>query len=244
MSATTPRSCVTRMIAAPVSSRSCSQLAQDLRLDRHVERGRRLVGDQQARRARQRHRDHHALAHAAGELVRVGAHALARRAGCRRARSSSTARSSAARLGDVRSCARICSAIWSPTGRPGSARSSGPGRPSRSPPPRMRAQLARRWRSSRSSPPKRAEPSKRALRRAREAHQRSCAVTDLPEPDSPTIASDLAARRRENETPSTACTTPSSVREGDAQVLDLEQRRAGVIRSAGSAGRGRRRRRR
>jgi hypothetical protein len=43
----------------------------DLRLDRHVERGRRLVGDQQAGLAGQRHRDHHALAHAARELVRV-----------------------------------------------------------------------------------------------------------------------------------------------------------------------------
>ena len=44
---------------------------QDLRLDRHVERGRRLVGDQQLRLARERHPDHHALAHAAGQLVRV-----------------------------------------------------------------------------------------------------------------------------------------------------------------------------
>ncbi len=39
---------------------------ENLRLDRHVERRRRLVGDQQARFARQRHRDHHALSHAAG----------------------------------------------------------------------------------------------------------------------------------------------------------------------------------
>ena len=44
---------------------------QDLRLDRHVQRGRRLVGDQQPRRARQRHRDHRALAHSARELVRI-----------------------------------------------------------------------------------------------------------------------------------------------------------------------------
>ena len=52
------------------------ELVEDLRLDRHVERGRRLVGDQQLRRARQRHRDHHALAHSAGELVRVGPQAV------------------------------------------------------------------------------------------------------------------------------------------------------------------------
>ena len=44
---------------------------QDLRLDRHVEGRRRLVGDQQRRVARERHRDHHALPHAARELVRV-----------------------------------------------------------------------------------------------------------------------------------------------------------------------------
>ena len=49
-----------------------AQLVEDLRLDRDVERGRRLVGDQQLGRARERHRDHHALAHAARELVRVG----------------------------------------------------------------------------------------------------------------------------------------------------------------------------
>ena len=36
----------------------------------HVERRRRLVGDQQARVAGDGHRDHHALVHAAGELVR------------------------------------------------------------------------------------------------------------------------------------------------------------------------------
>ncbi len=43
---------------------------EDLRLDGHVERGGRLVGDQQRWLARQCHRDHHALAHAARELVR------------------------------------------------------------------------------------------------------------------------------------------------------------------------------
>ena len=42
----------------------------DLRLDRHVERGRRLVGDQDRRVARQRHRDHRALPHPARELMR------------------------------------------------------------------------------------------------------------------------------------------------------------------------------
>ena len=45
-----------------------AQQIEDLRLDGDVERGGRLVGDQQRRLARQRHRDHDALAHAAGQL--------------------------------------------------------------------------------------------------------------------------------------------------------------------------------
>ena len=44
---------------------------QHLRLHHHVERRRRLVGDQQLRVARERERDQHALLLAAGELVRV-----------------------------------------------------------------------------------------------------------------------------------------------------------------------------
>ena len=58
---------------------------EDLRLDRDVERGRRLVGDEQFRIARERHGDHDALAHAAGELVRIVVDAVARRRGCGRA---------------------------------------------------------------------------------------------------------------------------------------------------------------
>jgi hypothetical protein len=51
---------------------------EDLRLDGDVERRRRLVGDQQPRLARQRHRDHHALAHPARKLVRVAVEHLRR----------------------------------------------------------------------------------------------------------------------------------------------------------------------
>ena len=49
------------------------QQLEDLALDRHVERGRRLVGDQQLGLAGQRHRDHHALLLAARHLVRIAA---------------------------------------------------------------------------------------------------------------------------------------------------------------------------
>ena len=70
-SATTPMSCVMMIIAISCSSRRSLEQVEDLGLDRHVERGRRLVGDQQLRVAGERDGDHHALAHAAGELVRV-----------------------------------------------------------------------------------------------------------------------------------------------------------------------------
>ena len=47
------------------------QEVEHLRLDRHVERRGGLVGDQELGIAGQGHRDHRALRHAAGELVRV-----------------------------------------------------------------------------------------------------------------------------------------------------------------------------
>jgi hypothetical protein len=50
----------------------------DLGLDRDVEGGRGLVRDQHVRVARERHRDHHPLPHAARKLVRVLANALLR----------------------------------------------------------------------------------------------------------------------------------------------------------------------
>ncbi len=49
---------------------------QDLGLDGDVERGGRLVGDQQAWTVDQRHRDEHPLAHPAGELVGIAVSAL------------------------------------------------------------------------------------------------------------------------------------------------------------------------
>ena len=49
-----------------------AQKGQDLRLDGDVERGGRLVGDQQVRVVGERHGDHHALALAARKFVRKG----------------------------------------------------------------------------------------------------------------------------------------------------------------------------
>jgi hypothetical protein len=77
ISATTPRSWVMSMIAMPARLEVAHQV-EDLRLGGHVQRGGRLVGDEQAGMARERHGDHGALAHAAAELERIGVYATFR----------------------------------------------------------------------------------------------------------------------------------------------------------------------
>ena len=74
--ATAPRSWVISTSAMPRSRFSSASSAEDLGLDRDIQRGGRLVGDQQLRLGGERDGDHHALAHAAGELVRVLAQPL------------------------------------------------------------------------------------------------------------------------------------------------------------------------
>ena len=69
--ATTPRSWVIMTSAVPVSCDQLLEQGEDLGLDRHVERGGRLVGDEQPRGAGERHRDERALPHPAAHLVRV-----------------------------------------------------------------------------------------------------------------------------------------------------------------------------
>ena len=78
MPATIPRSWVISSIAAFVSVWRLPEHVEHLGLDRDVERGGRLVGDQQLRRVGDRHRDHRPLAHPAGELVGVVARPRAR----------------------------------------------------------------------------------------------------------------------------------------------------------------------
>ena len=62
-----------KSIAMPVSAWRSREQLEDLRLHRHVERRRRLVGDEEVRLVGERHGDHHALALPAGKLVRIGA---------------------------------------------------------------------------------------------------------------------------------------------------------------------------
>ena len=72
---TMPRSWVMNSIAMPSLAWSSFEQFEDLRLHRDVERGRRLVGDEEVGTIGERHRDHHPLALAAGKLMRIGAEA-------------------------------------------------------------------------------------------------------------------------------------------------------------------------
>ena len=70
-SATIPRLWVISSSAVSKLRRRSARMRRIWRLDEHVERGRRLVGDDQAGPQHERQRDHDPLAHAARELVRV-----------------------------------------------------------------------------------------------------------------------------------------------------------------------------
>ena len=113
--ATTPMSCVISTTDDRVRVRSSRDQLEDLRLDRDVERGRRLVRDQHPRVAGERHRDHHPLAHAARELVRIVVHAPLRLGDAdraqqldRRARAPPRRRAARARGSARRAASRPC----------------------------------------------------------------------------------------------------------------------------------------
>ena len=92
ISATTPKSWVMNRTAVPLALLQVADQLQDLRLRRDVERGGRLVGDQQLRLERQRHGDHRALALAAGELMRIGPAPRPADRGCRTSAAASSTR--------------------------------------------------------------------------------------------------------------------------------------------------------
>src|SRR6185436_7614951 len=180
---------------------------EDLALDRHVERGRRLVGDQELRLAGQRHRDHDALLLAARELVRVRREAPLRlghadlgeqRFGPRRRLARAHAEVLSQRLGDLladrehRLSELIGSWNTQAISRPRSACS-------------CESDAA-----SRSRPWKVIDPVRSALSGSR--LRIDIAVTLLPEPDSPTSAT-VVFSGSSKLTPLTASTrrmTPSS----------------------------------
>ncbi len=107
ISATTPRLWVMNSTAMPYALLQLVQQRQHLRLDRDVERGGRLVGEQHVGAAGERHRDHHALAHAAGELVRIVVRCAARRRG---SRTRSSSRSASVHAASPAPCRGACAA--------------------------------------------------------------------------------------------------------------------------------------
>ena len=114
VSATTPRSWVMKIMAMPASACSSLQQAEHLRLHRDIERRGRLVGDQHRGLAGDRHGDHHALAHAARQLMRIIVEP-ARRVG-HADLLQQLQRACACRAPRQRRCGcRNTSTIWSPT---------------------------------------------------------------------------------------------------------------------------------
>ena len=209
----------------PEVPRDAAEQLQDLRLDHHVEGGRRLVGDDDVRVAGERERDHGALPHAAGVGVRI------------------LARPPAANADPFEQLGR---ALRAP--RPSSCPASAGGSPPRSGPPPSAPGSARSWRPGRratgassgtiAGPGRRgrAGPRRRTRREPCDdlppgGSRRSMpsTVVVLPQPDSPTRPS-VSPRRRSKLTPSTARSGPLAV-ELDRQVADPEDRR-GLVRRA------------
>ena len=194
---------------------------EDLRLDGHVERRRRLVGDQQLGVERERHGDHRRAA-ACRRRARAGSVERApRRSGCRPSRAASIARRARRLVRDLargpgsprRSASRPC--------RAGAATTADPGRPWRRA-RRARAQLVRRQAAAGRRRRSSTSPGDRRVRRAREAQHGE--------------RGDALARARladEAERPAALECERDAVdglhhavprREADAQVADLEER--------------------
>ena len=114
ISATTPRLWVMIMIDISKSLLQRLHQLEDLRLDGHIQRRGRLVGDQQAGVAGQGHGDHGALAHAAGQLVRVLADALLR-GGDAHLLQHLDGRAPCASFWSTFWCSMTASVIWLPT---------------------------------------------------------------------------------------------------------------------------------
>ena len=184
------------------------QQRDDLRLDRHVERGGRLVGDDQLRSARERERDHDALAHAARELVRIVVDAPR---GGRNADFLQQARSRA-----LRAALSLMRQVRADRlGRAGArsytadrARSAGPGRSRRC---AGRGCGASRRATACRCARRRARISPAATRPGGSSRPMIAApVSDLPAPDSPTTPS-TSPGAMANDTSSTAVSTPRRV---------------------------------
>ena len=182
------------------------QQVEDLRLDGGVERGGRLVGDDQLRCQRERHRDHRPLPHAAGELVRVVVHPLP---GLRDADPAQQLHGPLACLLLARPTCRARGSSPRSASRPGTAGAGWSAGPGRSPRSARRGPRAAGPRSAAS----RSVPSNIALPVISAPGVRPSRVwvsTVLPLPDSPTMPR-VRPGSTLNDTPRTARTTPSAV---------------------------------
>ena len=113
-SAITPRSWLISSSPMPPSAHQLGDQVEHLALHGHVERGGGLVGDQQVGPAGQRDGDHHALALAARQLVRIGVEPARR---LRQLHALEQAQRLGACLGGRQPrCSRSGSAIWRPDG--------------------------------------------------------------------------------------------------------------------------------
>ncbi len=165
-SATSPRSWVTISAARPSSRVARADHVEHLRLHGDVERGGRLVGDEQRRVVGERHRDRDALAQPARQLVRIGPHAAARVPGRRPGASSCD---HAVAMGAPPPAAvqqRSPRAIWSPMRCSGLSELSGSWKTVPTTPPRTRRIVASSAPTS-SVPPARTDP--RVIRTPRPA---------------------------------------------------------------------------
>ncbi len=207
MSATTPRSWVIMISAVPRLLLQPQQQVEDLRLDGRVERGGGLVGDDQLGLEGERHRDHRALPHAAGELVRVVVDPLS---GLRDAHPAQQLDRPLVRLASCEtdlSWARIISRdLPARPGTAGAGWSAGPGRSPRSRAPRTLRSSSRRG-SSRSAPVEHRAARDLGARGQPEQRlgQHGLAAARLA--DDPSVRPGSTP----NDTPRTARTTPSAV---------------------------------
>ena len=208
----------------PRSRTRSSRIASTSHLHGDVERGGRLVGDQEVGLGDQHHGDHHPLAHAAGELVRIGAKT---RSGSRICTASSMAsalprasrraerrRVRAAGLGDLvadasspGSARYFGSCITIEMRRPRSARIA---RLARRRGGRCRRRRARRAVTSPGGGIRR-EDGAAGHATCRSRIRRRCRA---------------ARGRAMKETPRTASTAPVASREADAQILDARSQQA------------------
>ena len=186
--------------------------------------------------ARDRHRDHHALTHPAGELVRIAVEAARGLRRCRRRRAARSHGLAPAPWGR-RSWARIASTIWRPMERTGLSEDIGSWYTIAIRPPRTAA-ISRSVSCVRSRPPSRTVPA--AIRPGGGSSRISAsAVSDFPDPDSPTRPT-FSRRPTLNATSITGLTARRGERELDREAANLQHRAVGrrvAHRRAGSSAR-------